>query len=168
MPISKISQKLWHAFLRCWQSTSSMYKYNNKLTEPTKLSHALTWSALETEDLECKYARPATVPWTVILAPHSTGVGLRNSVTGSCTTVTPQCKVTATSISEHHRFQATLHWRDFCLQCFDTVGWTSGRASGLWKFEWWGAGLVICQERGANDLHTVQLMPLPPHHLLLH
>ena len=33
--------------------------------------------------------------------------------------------------------------------------------------EWWGAGMVICLERGANDLHMVQLMPLPPHHLLL-
>ena len=28
------------------------------------------------------------------------------------------------------------------------------------KLEWWGAGVVICLERGA-DLHTVQLMPLP-------
>jgi len=28
------------------------------------------------------------------------------------------------------------------------------------KIEWWGAGMVICQERGA-DLHTAQLMPLP-------
>ena len=27
--------------------------------------------------------------------------------------------------------------------------------------------MVICLERGANDLHVVQLMPLPPHHLLL-
>jgi len=26
--------------------------------------------------------------------------------------------------------------------------------------EWWGAGVVICLERGA-DLHAVQLMPLP-------
>ena len=26
--------------------------------------------------------------------------------------------------------------------------------------EWWGAGMVICLERGA-DLHTAQLMPLP-------
>ena len=26
--------------------------------------------------------------------------------------------------------------------------------------EWWGAGMVICLERGA-DLHMVQLMPLP-------
>jgi len=27
--------------------------------------------------------------------------------------------------------------------------------------------MVICLERGANDLHMVQLMPLPSHHLLL-
>jgi len=47
-----------------------------------------------------------------------------------------------------------------CLQCFDAVGWVAGRASGLYKTEWWGAGVVICLERGA-DLHTAQLMPLP-------
>jgi len=28
------------------------------------------------------------------------------------------------------------------------------------KTEWWGGGLVICLEQGA-DLHTAQLMPLP-------
>ena len=28
--------------------------------------------------------------------------------------------------------------------------------------------MVFCLEQGANDLHMVQLMPLPPHHLLLH
>ena len=28
------------------------------------------------------------------------------------------------------------------------------------KQEWWGAGVVICLERGA-DLHMAQLMPLP-------
>ena len=27
--------------------------------------------------------------------------------------------------------------------------------------------MVICLQRGVNDLHMVQLMPLPPHHLLL-
>ena len=27
--------------------------------------------------------------------------------------------------------------------------------------------MVICLEQGANDLHMVQLMPLPPRHLLL-
>ena len=30
----------------------------------------------------------------------------------------------------------------------------------LQKTEWWGAGVVICLERGA-DLHMAQLMPLP-------
>ena len=43
------------------------------------------------------------------------------------------------------------------LQCFDAVGWATERASGLW----WGAGVVICLEQGA-DLHMAQLIPLPP------
>ena len=47
-----------------------------------------------------------------------------------------------------------------CLQCFDAVGWAAGRAYGLKKTEWWGAGMVICLERDA-DLHMAQLMPLP-------
>jgi len=47
-----------------------------------------------------------------------------------------------------------------CFQRFDTVGWASGRASGLCKIEWWGVGVVVCLERGANCLHIVQLMPL--------
>ena len=33
------------------------------------------------------------------------------------------------------------------------------------KTEWWGAGVVVCLERGRNDLHGVQLISLPPHHL---
>jgi len=28
--------------------------------------------------------------------------------------------------------------------------------------------MIICLQCGANDLHVVQRMPLPPHHLLLH
>jgi len=35
-----------------------------------------------------------------------------------------------------------------------SVGWQE------WHQEWWGAGVVICQEQGA-DLHIAQLMPLP-------
>ena len=27
--------------------------------------------------------------------------------------------------------------------------------------------VIICLQLGANDLHMVKLMPLPPHHLLL-
>ena len=30
-----------------------------------------------------------------------------------------------------------------CLQCFDAVGWAAGRASGLYKTEWWGAGELM-------------------------
>jgi len=48
----------------------------------------------------------------------------------------------------------------YCLQCFDAVGWAAGRAFGLKKTEWWGAGVVIYLERGA-ELHMAQLMPLP-------
>jgi len=40
-----------------------------------------------------------------------------------------------------------------------SVGWQEGYPACK-KTEWWGAGMVICLERGA-DLHTAQLMPLP-------
>jgi len=55
----------------------------------------------------------------------------------------------------------------YCLHYFDTVGWASGRASSPLKIEWWGTGMVIYLEYGADDLHMVQLMPLPHHHLML-
>jgi len=45
--------------------------------------------------------------------------------------------------------------------------WLDGRKS-IWpvkKLQWGGAGVVICLKRGANDLHMVQLLPLPPCHL---
>jgi len=29
------------------------------------------------------------------------------------------------------------------------------------KIEWWGGGVVMCLERGADCLHVVQLIPLP-------
>jgi len=37
-----------------------------------------------------------------------------------------------------------------------------GGRKGIWhaKTDWWGAGMVICLEQGA-DLHIAQLMPLP-------
>jgi len=63
-----------------------------------------------------------------------------------------------------------------CCHGFDGVAillFTSGAFSALTlllgrqeghpackKTEWWGAGVVICLERGA-DLHMAQLMPLP-------
>jgi len=55
------------------------------------------------------------------------------------------------------------------FQCFDAVGWEAGSAAGLQKKQVVRCctGIVICLQREANDLHTVQLMPLPCHHLLL-
>jgi len=39
------------------------------------------------------------------------------------------------------------------------VGWQEGHPACK-KTEWWGAGMVVCLEQGA-DLHMAQLMPLP-------
>ena len=36
------------------------------------------------------------------------------------------------------------------------------------KIKWWGVGVVICLERGADDLHVVHLMPLPSQNLSPH
>jgi len=38
------------------------------------------------------------------------------------------------------------------------VGWQEGHPACK-KTEWWGTGMVICLERGA-DMHMAQLMPL--------
>jgi len=47
-----------------------------------------------------------------------------------------------------------------CLQCFDAVGLDGRKGIRPVKTEWWGAGMVICLERGA-DSQVAQLMPLP-------
>ena len=52
----------------------------------------------------------------------------------------------------------------FSLECAFSaltllVGWQEGHPACK-KTEWWGTGMVICLERGA-DLHMTQLMPLP-------
>ena len=51
----------------------------------------------------------------------------------------------------------------FCALAFSALTLLAGRQEGhpaCKKTEWWGAGVVICLEQGA-DLHTAQLMPLP-------
>jgi len=52
-----------------------------------------------------------------------------------------------------------------CLQSFGTVGWRQKEHPACKKL---GSGVVICLERGANDLYMFQLMPLPNRHLVLH
>ena len=54
-----------------------------------------------------------------------------------------------------------LKYFDICIQCLDAAGSVARRASWLQ----WYTGIVVCLEQGVDDLHMVQLMPLPPHHL---
>ena len=44
------------------------------------------------------------------------------------------------------------------------VGWEEEHPAHK-ELDWWGASIAICLKRGANDLHMVQLMPLPPQFL---
>jgi len=64
---------------------------------------------------------------------------------------------------------SAVHILLLCLVCwsrpyaFSALTLLVGRQEGhpaCKKTEWWGAGMVICLERGA-DLHMAQLMPLP-------
>ena len=51
----------------------------------------------------------------------------------------------------------------FSAHAFSALTLLVGRQEGhpvCKKTEWWGAGVVICLERGV-DLHMVQLLPLP-------
>jgi len=51
---------------------------------------------------------------------------------------------------------------DYYMLAFSTLTLLVGRQEGhpACKKLWWGAGVVICLERGA-DLHMAQMMPLP-------
>jgi len=46
------------------------------------------------------------------------------------------------------------------IDSFSALTLLVGRHPACKTLEWWGAGMVICLERGA-DLHTAQLMPVP-------
>jgi len=49
------------------------------------------------------------------------------------------------------------------MSAFSALTLLVGRQEGhpcYKKTEWWGAGMVICLEQGA-DLHMAQLIPLP-------
>ena len=48
----------------------------------------------------------------------------------------------------------------FMTIAFSALTLLVGRQEGPVKNEWWGVGVVVCLERGA-DLHMAQLMPLP-------
>jgi len=50
------------------------------------------------------------------------------------------------SVPDYFMFPYMCGDLTICLQCFDAVGWAAGRASGLYKTERWGAGMVTCLE----------------------
>jgi len=55
------------------------------------------------------------------------------------------------------------HRHAFSAFAFSALTLLVGRQEGhpaCKNLEWWGTGVVICLERGA-DLHMAQLMPLP-------
>jgi len=67
-------------------------------------------------------------------------------------------------------FEYVLHCILLCIFSFSALTLLVSGRKGIRpvkELEWWGTGVVICLERGANDLHIVHLMPLPPRHLLL-
>jgi len=61
------------------------------------------------------------------------------------------------SLQDHCYFTLAFNYV-ICLQCFDATGWASRKASDLLNVECWDAGMIICLQWGANDLHMVQLM----------
>ena len=66
-------------------------------------------------------------------------------------------------LSRHHCYGSSSDLPWFIQCAFRALMLLVGRQEGhpaCKKAEWWGAGMVICLERGA-DLHMAQLMPLP-------
>ena len=76
------------------------------------------------------------------------------------------CEGDIVNVSEY-RIHVLIRYKSDFTKCYAfassalmlSVGWQEGHPACK-KTEWWGAGMVICLERGA-DLHTAQLMPLP-------
>jgi len=62
------------------------------------------------------------------------------------------------------------HIYEPCKNCCNDRNAGLGGKKGIQpvKTEWRGTDVVVCLKCGANDLHMVQLMPLSPHHQLLH
>jgi len=67
----------------------------------------------------------------------------------------------------------TTLWQDrntlllLIIQCFDAVGWVAEWHPACKKNEWWGTGVVIYLERGANWFAYGPADATATHHLLL-
>ena len=84
---------------------------------------------------------------------------------------------------QHRQFAKWCHWKHGVLRFCPVLSYRPWREdlghplrsrsdSYCWlgvrksirsvKIEWWGVGVVVCLEQGADSLHMVQLMPLHP------
>jgi len=79
------------------------------------------------------------------------------------------CKKQRESFSEHSEKYLTVQVLitvQLTFSAFSALTLLVGRQEGHPVCKGWGTGVVICLKRGANDLHVVHLVLLPPHHLL--
>ena len=83
------------------------------------------------------------------------GVSSDNRPASTDDQTNPSTRATLSGSALRCRYVEWLTFRSLML----LVGRQEGHPACK-KTEWWGAGMVICVERGA-DLHTAQLMPLP-------
>ena len=72
---------------------------------------------------------------------------------------TPAPSLSPTPGRLHVSYQVKYSEVYFAFSALTAVGWRQEGHPACKKTEWWGVGVVICLERGA-DLHMAQLMPL--------
>ena len=67
-----------------------------------------------------------------------------------------------TQVSQYQKGKTNLDFTEARDSAFSALTLLVGRQEGhpVCKKQWWGAGVVVCLEQGA-DLHIAQLMPLP-------
>ena len=67
-----------------------------------------------------------------------------------------------TQVSRYQKGKTNLDFTEARDSAFSALTLLVGRQEGhpVCKKQWWGAGVVVCLEQGA-DLHIAQLMPLP-------
>ena len=155
-----LNGSLYHAK---WHCTVSTFKELTRLVKSRALRTAFVeWSFTLGIPRECQDASAMLNQQL-----HSFNVVTR------CRTM-QRCPITTnTHIHTQPLQQQSSTLTRVSLHCFDTLGWLGVRKSirpvkTTPASQWWCAGVVICLQQGANDLHMAQLMPLPPHHLLFH
>ena len=75
----------------------------------------------------------------------------------------PYWEIEGTSQNDHQSVSVFVNFVYYNIGAFSALTLLVGQQEGhpaCKRTEWWGAGVLICLEQGA-DLHMAQLMPLP-------